>query len=43
MPTYLRNFYFQQLVKVKDEEKKEMDKSNKKSNSSIYRSNIPQR
>ena len=41
MPTYLRNFYSQQLVKVKKEEKKEMDKANKGKGSSISRPNIP--
>tara|TARA_Y100000593_G_C4138276_1_gene250869 strand:+ start:521 stop:655 length:135 start_codon:yes stop_codon:yes gene_type:complete len=30
MPVYLRNFYAQQLMKVKKEEKKQMDKANKK-------------
>ena len=40
MPTYLRNFYSQQLIKVKKEEKKEMDKTTKKS-SNINRPNIP--
>ena len=39
MPTYLRNFYSQQLLKVKKEEKKQMDKVNKKS--SIRKPNIP--
>ena len=42
MPTYLRNFYFQQLTKVKEEEKKELEKSTKKS-SNIHRPGIPQR
>jgi hypothetical protein len=42
MPTYLRNFYVQQLIKVKKEEKAEMDKSTKKSKG-ISRPNIPQR
>ena len=41
MPTYLRNFYSQQLLKVKKEEKKEMDKVNKKPSSSVHRPNIP--
>jgi hypothetical protein len=39
MPTYLRNFYSQQLIKVKTEEKKEMDKATKKS-SNIQRPDI---
>jgi len=43
MPTYLRNFYSQQLVKVKEEEKKQMDKINKKPSSSVSRPNIPRR
>ena len=30
MPVYLRNFYVRQLVKIKKEEKAEMDKANKK-------------
>ena len=38
MPVYLRNFYVQQLIKVKKEEKKQMDKANKKS--SIHKPNI---
>ena len=42
MPTFLRNFYSQQLIKVKKEEKVEMDKSTKKSKG-ISRPNIPQR
>jgi hypothetical protein len=43
MPTYLRNFYSQQLVKVKKEEQKQMDKANKKSSPSIKRPGIPRR
>ena len=42
MPTYLRNFYSQQLFKVKEEEKKQMDKANKKP-SGVSTPNIPQR
>jgi hypothetical protein len=42
MPTYLRNFYMQQLVKVKKEEKKQMDKAHKKP-SGVSRPGIPQR
>ena len=42
MPTYLRNFYSQQLVKVKEEEKKELDKAKKKP-SGVTRPNIPRR
>jgi hypothetical protein len=30
MPSYLRRFYIQKLIKVKTEEKKQMDKANKK-------------
>jgi hypothetical protein len=29
MPVYLRKFYFRKLIETKDEEKKQMDKSNK--------------
>ena len=43
MPTYLRNFYMQQLVKAKKEEQAQMDKANKKPSSSINRPNIPRR
>ena len=42
MPTYLRNFYSQQLLKVKKEEKKQMDKAQKKP-SGISRPGIPRR
>ena len=42
MPSYLRVFYLQKLVKTKEEEKKEMDKASKKS-SSVKRPNIPKR
>ena len=41
MPTYLRNFYSQELLKHKKAEKEEMDKATKKNNSSISRPNIP--
>ena len=34
MPTYLRNFYIQQLVKVKKEENKAQQKANKGTDSS---------
>ena len=30
MPVYLRTFYMKQLIKVKEEEKKEMDKAKNK-------------
>ena len=30
MPVYLRNFYYQKLVKTKEDEKKEIEKSQKK-------------
>jgi len=43
MPIYLRNFYLQKLVKTKEQEKKEMDKANKKPSSSVSRPNIPRR
>jgi len=36
MPIYLRNFYTQQLIKVKTEEKKQMDKANNKSKTSNF-------
>jgi hypothetical protein len=42
MPTYLRNFYMQQLIKVKEEEKKEHDKATKKSKG-LSTPNIPRR
>tara|TARA_Y100000310_G_scaffold290369_1_gene317503 strand:+ start:115 stop:243 length:129 start_codon:yes stop_codon:yes gene_type:complete len=42
MPTYLRNFYSQQLLKVKKEEQKQMNKANKKP-SGISSPNIPRR
>jgi hypothetical protein len=41
MPVYLRNFYVRQLVKIKKEEKAEMDKANKKP--SMSRPSIPRR
>ena len=40
MPIYLRKFYFKKLVDVKKEEKKQIDKSTKKS-SNIHKPNIP--
>ena len=43
MPTYMRNFYAKQLIKVKEEEQKQMDKANKKSSTGISRPNIPRR
>ena len=43
MPTYLRNFYSQQLLNIKEEEKKQMDKANKNSTPSVHRPNIPRR
>ena len=43
MPTYMRNFYMQQLIKVKEEEKKEIDKANKKPSYSTSKPNIPRR
>ena len=33
MPVYLRNFYYKELIKTKEKEKKEYDKATKKSNS----------
>jgi len=41
MPIYLRKFYFKELIKVKKEEKKQIDKANKKPSSSVHRPNIP--
>ena len=38
MPIYLRKFYFKKLLDVKKEEKKQIDKVNKKS--SIHKPNI---
>ena len=38
MPVYLRNFYFNQLVDEKKEEKKQVEQSNRKSR--IQRPNI---
>ena len=43
MPVYLRNFYFKELSEAKKEEQKQIDKVNKKSNSSINRPNITPR
>ena len=40
MPTYLRKFYLRKLIKVKQEEKKEVDKARGKSQT-ISRPNIP--
>ena len=40
MPTYLRNFYSQQLIKVKKDEKKQHEKANKGSTSKIHRAGI---
>jgi len=37
MPIYLRKFYFNKLLDVKKEEKKQIDKANKKSS----KPNIP--
>ena len=41
MPIYLRKFYFKKLLDVKKEEKKHIDKTTKKSNTTVYRPNIP--
>ena len=43
MPIYIRSFYIQKLIDVKEEEKKQMDKANKNPTSSVHRSNIPRR
>ena len=43
MPIYLRKFYFNKLLDVKKEEKKEIEKSNKKSKPTIYKPNIRRR
>ena len=40
MPTYLRNFYMRELVKVKKEEKKQSDKARKKSFQARHAKNI---
>ena len=39
MPVYLRNFYYRELLNIKKEEKKQMDKASKKSKTTIP--NIP--
>ena len=41
MPTYLRNFYASELIKVKKKEKEEINKANNQSN--YTPPNIPQR
>ena len=41
MPIYLRKFYFNKLLEVKNEEKKQINKANKKQQSSVYKPNIP--
>jgi hypothetical protein len=33
MPVYLRNFYYRELVDIKESERKQYEKSTKKSNS----------
>tara|TARA_Y100000310_G_scaffold35938_1_gene33893 strand:+ start:112 stop:240 length:129 start_codon:yes stop_codon:yes gene_type:complete len=40
MPSYLRNFYTQQLIKLKKEEQKQVDKANKGNTSKIHRAGI---
>ena len=40
MPVYLRKFYLNKLIDVKKEEKKQMEKSNKKTNK-VSGPNIP--
>ena len=40
MPTYLRQFYYKKLVDVKQEEKKQMDKSSASSKKGVHRANI---
>tara|TARA_Y100001963_G_C6673802_1_gene396415 strand:+ start:622 stop:798 length:177 start_codon:yes stop_codon:yes gene_type:complete len=43
MPTYLRGFYLKKLIETKEEEKKQMDKVNKKSKIPKPNVNIPRR
>ena len=43
MPIYLRNFYLKKLTDTKKEEKKQIDKSNKKSSSTIHKPKFPKR
>ena len=43
MPTYLRNFYVQELLKVKKEEKTQLDNASKPTSKGISRPNIPRR
>ena len=43
MPVYLRTFYTRELVKVKEEEKKEMDKANKGGSSRPSIPSVPRR
>ena len=43
MPIYLRKFYFNKLLDVKKEEKKQIEKVNKKQKSSIHKPNIQRR
>ena len=40
MPTYLRTFYLQKLVKTKKEEQKQQEKSTKKSKGGVNRARI---
>jgi len=40
MPTYLRNFYTQQLIKVKKEENKNAEKANKGGTGQVHRAGI---
>ena len=42
MPIHIRTFYIQQLVKTKEEEKKQVDKATKKP-SGVVQPNIPRR
>jgi len=37
MPSYLRRFYIKKLIDVKKEEKKQMDKANKKPSAGVSR------
>ena len=43
MPIYLRNFYLKKLTDTKKEERKQIDKANKKSSSTVHRPKFPKR
>ena len=41
LPVFLRIFYLKKLIETKEKEKEAMEKSNKASNKSVSRPNIP--